>query len=306
MTRTLDEALTRYRDELKAYLARPGEVPLKRAYEIGRDVLDDGGGLLDIATIHFGAVADLVAEEKVPAFSPTVLAAAGAFFVEALAPFEMTHRGFREANLALRSVNESLEAKSTRIAHALHDEAGPLLVTVHLALKALARDVAPPIAERLDAVRAQLNEIEEQLRHLAHEFRPLTLEQFGLGESLRFLAEGIASRNGLRVDVEVVLEHRLEPTVEITLYRLVQEGLTNVIRHARARQARARIVAENGMIHCTVADDGVGMDPSRAEDGRGLGLTGMHERVGALGGTLRVRSAPGLGTEIHATIPKEV
>jgi signal transduction histidine kinase len=297
-----------YEVELRAYLAAGGESASKRAYETGRHALDEGLGLLDLADVHHAVVAIVVAEERTPADAASSLAAAGAFFAEAASPFEMTHRVFREAQAALRHVNERFEEESRRIAHTLHDDAGPLLVAIHLALKDLALEATPSMRPTLTRVREHLNTIEDQIRHLAREMRPTLLDDLGLAASIRFLAEGILTRNGLRVEVEDHLTDPLGSTVETSIYRIVQEALTNVARHASAAHARVRIAADAGYVHCSISDDGVGFaidSTGRSKNRNGLGLVGIRERVNSLGGTLRIASAPGKGTEIHVAIPME-
>jgi PAS domain S-box-containing protein len=209
---------------------------------------------------------------------------------------------------ALRRLNESLEQEAERIAHALHDEAGQLLTSAHITLAEVGRDLAAPARERLQEVRCHLDRIEEQLRHLAHELRPRILDDMGLVPALEFLAEGVEKRAGISVTVIALLETRLPPLVETTLYRLAQEALTNVSKHARATRVSLQLRQEPRRIHCTIQDDGVGFDAPallarRGE--RGLGLVGIRDRLEALGGTFQVTSTPGRGTELLVTIPLE-
>jgi signal transduction histidine kinase len=127
----------------------------------------------------------------------------------------------------------------------------------------------------------------------------------GLVPALRFLADGVESRRGLSVLLDWRLETRLPPAVETAVYRVVQEGLANVARHARATQARISLSVERMELRCLLQDDGMGMKESvrRSAPRRGLGLVGMQERLVALGGTLHIASAPGRGTRLQATIP---
>ena len=198
-------------------------------------------------------------------------------------------------------------AEVRRIARALHDEAGPLLVAVHLALKETARDTPPAVQRQLAEVSERLNQVEDQLRHLSHELRPPMLDEAGLVPALRFLVDGVWARKGLGVVLDNRLETRLPSAVETAVYRVVQEGLSNVCRHARATQAWVTVFVERGELHCIVRDDGKGMNESmRSSAGRrGLGLVGMRERLIALGGTLHVSSTTGRGTQLHARMPVE-
>jgi signal transduction histidine kinase len=214
----------------------------------------------------------------------------------------------RYVNVALRRINERLEAEVRRIARALHDEAGPLLVSVHLALKETVRDVPPAARQQLADVAERLNQVEDKLRHLSHELRPPMLDEEGLVPALRFLADGVAARRGLAIALQNRIGARLPSLVETAVYRVVQEGLANVCRHAKASQAWVSLFSEGGELHCIVRDDGVGMKAAarRSAGRRGLGLVGMQERLVALGGTLGVSSRPGHGTELHARLPLEV
>src|SRR5690349_10752152 len=128
---------TRYQQGLQAYLASPGESLLLSAYELGREALSQGLGVIDMVSIHHGALAAMWADGSGKSVGlQERLGAAAIFFIESLTPFEMVHRGHEESNAALRKVNESLEDETKRIAQLLHDEAGQLLATAYLELSA--------------------------------------------------------------------------------------------------------------------------------------------------------------------------
>lgn len=212
----------------------------------------------------------------------------------------------RQAEQALRSLNERLEEEAKRIAHALHDEAGQLLSSVHLALDELAQELPPDAHRHLHPVKELLSQIEEELRRLSHELRPTILDDLGLLPALEVLADRVAKRIGLAVTVRGDTGGRLPPPVETALYRSVQEALTNVGRHARATRVDVEISRDGDVVRCSVRDDGAGFDISTvlARRGkRGLGLTGIWERATALGGTLVIRAAPGEGTHLLLTVP---
>ena len=212
----------------------------------------------------------------------------------------------KQAEQALRGLNERLEEEAKRIAHALHDEAGQLLSSVHLALEEFGRELPPGARARLHTVKELLDQIEEELRRLSHELRPTILDDLGLLPALEFLGDRVAKRSGLVITVQGSTAGRLPSSVETALYRSVQEGLTNIGRHAQAARVHVDIQREGGTIQCSVRDDGVGFGVSEAlsrRGERGIGLIGIRERVGALGGTLAIRSAPGQGTELLITIP---
>lgn len=303
------EMKAEYRSALGEYLTNPGEAALQRAYELGRSALDIGLGVVEMATLHQEALAEALSGPRTSQERERMVQLAGSFFVESLGSFEMTHRGYREATTALLRLNERLEEEAKRIAHALHDEAGQFLACVHIALEEIARDLAPPARERLREVRKLLDQIEEQLRRLSHELRPTILDDLGLIPALEFLAEGVSKRVGLPVSVEGPRDGRFPFTIETALYRIVQEALTNVTKHAQATCVDVHIWRAPEMIHCSVKDNGSGFDVSSviARKGMGgLGLIGIRERLEVLGGKLEIASELGQGTELSVTIPLEV
>jgi signal transduction histidine kinase len=295
-----------YLAALQSYLAGGGEPALQRAYEIGRAALAAGTGPLGLARAHHAAVAALLHVDIAPGRHAEALSAAAEFYAECISPYEMTYRGFHEANVALRHFNEVLEHEATRIARALHGEAGQLLVAVYIALTEAAREASPPVQARLAKVTSLLDELEEQLRRFSHELRPVILDDLGLVPALQYLSDGIAKRAGLTLSIENGLEERLPTALESALYRVAQESLNNIARHARASGAWIRIARDSDGIRCTIRDDGIGFDADSvmARKGeRGFGLIGMRERLTTIGGTLEINSAAGRGTEVVIRVP---
>lgn len=294
-----------YTTGLQEYLTGGGEAALQRAYELGRDALNHGVGLLDMITLHHNALGTVLRSTPILQQTLEMMTAAELFLLESLSPFEMTHRGFRESNLLLHRLNQTLEEEYKRIAHALHDEAGQLLASVYLALDQTARNVPQSRAD-LQKIKGLLDQIEGQLRRLSHELRPTILDDLGLLPALKFLCEGVAARTGLRIDIEGTSELSLVPLLGTVLYRIVQESLTNVARHAKASWVRLGLQQEPTSIRCTIKDNGIGFDVPLVlnRTGRpGLGLIGMRERVNSVGGSFVILSTPGRGTEITITIP---
>jgi signal transduction histidine kinase len=297
-----------YSDALRDYLARPNEKALRRAYEMGRGTLTNGAGVLKIAALHHQALKEVMPGMSAEIDEALLIKRAEEVFIESLMPFEMSLRDFREAVAALRRMNERIEEEAKRIAHALHEEAGGLLASTHLALEELARDLSPEGGERLALVRQLLGQMDEQLRQLAHEIRPILLDDLGLLPALDFLASGISKRSGVAITVEGSTGGRLPPAVETTLYRNVQEALNNVIRHAHAGKVAVIVTREAHAVRCSIRDDGVGFDVSAvtaAHGERGLGHVGLRERLDSLHGTLLITSAPGQGAELLMYIPLE-
>jgi PAS domain S-box-containing protein len=208
--------------------------------------------------------------------------------------------------LAARSLH-AREEEARRIARELHDEAGQMTASIHLALADIERELPARASGRLESVRELLDDLEQRLRRLSHELRPTILDDLGLGPALEFLAEGFAARTGISFAVDGTTRGRLEPVVETTVYRIVQEALTNIARHARAKRASIRLSRESESLRCSIRDDGVGLPEDRSAAAvarrRGLGLVGIRERLDALGGALRIRSRASGGTELWFTIP---
>jgi PAS domain S-box-containing protein len=212
------------------------------------------------------------------------------------------------AQKALHHLNQALEEEVKRIAHALHDEAGQLLASVHIGLAEVARDLPAHSAQRLHNVRALLDKIEEQLRHLSHELRPTILDDLGLRPALEFLADGVSRRTGLQIAVEGSPDVRLPTPTETAVYRVVQEALTNVTKHARATHVAITIERSGRAVRWIVRDDGVGFDVPTVlgrRGSRGLGLIGIQERLHGVGGTLEITSTPHGGTQLLISIPVE-
>ena len=294
-----------YTAALRDSIAGMGESALHRAYELGRRALGDGLGVLDMAAMYHKALAASLPRDSTSEETTLMLQAGVSFFAESLSPFEMTHRGFRDSNIALRHLNQALEQEIKRIAHALHDEAAQLLASVYLALDEVAGNL-PPAREHLLKVKGLLDLIEGQLRQLSHELRPTILDDWGLLPALKFLAEGVTARTGLFITVEGESAPALSPLLATTLYRIVQEALTNVTRHAKATQVKVTLQHELQILRCSIKDNGVGFDVSSlsARTGeRGLGMIGIRERLNSVGGALSLMSTLGHGTELVITIP---
>jgi len=308
MSATYDVLEREFETALRRHLAEGDESSLHAAYELGRGALARGLGVLDTVAALTRALAAIGSSARGGDPKPLPAGAVEAFVLEALSPFEMAHRGIREANQALQHVDESREEELRRIARDLHDSAGQMLAPVHLALAGLAGRADPDTAEELARVRALLVRCEEQLRRLAREFRPTILDDLGLRAAVTDLADMFRSRTGLAVAVKGEVPLRLPPRVEIALYRAVQEAFNNAVRHALASKLELEVGIAEGVLRCRVEDDGAGFDvaavaPRRA--GGGLGLRGIRERVTALGGRLEVRSTPGRGTRLEIEIPLE-
>ncbi len=294
-----------YLSSLQRYLQGDGEFALHRAYDIGRSALAAGVGPLAITQIHHVSLQALLLQSASPQEHKRILNAAAEFFAECIAPYEMTYTAFRETNLVLRHFNEVLEQEAKRISHALHDEAGQLLVAVYIALENTAREL-PAARTHIAKVAELLDQIEVQLRRLAHELTPAMLNDLGLVPALQYLAEGLTQRFSLQIEIQNAPQERLPRDIESTLYRIVQESLNNVVRHSQATVASIQFQREPAAICCSIRDNGIGFDVNAVQKRngeRGFGLSGIRERVRVLSGTVQINPVVGSGTEVVVRVP---
>ncbi len=196
-----------------------------------------------------------------------------------------------------------------RLARELHDAMTQTLFSLRLAVETAAALVtADPAgaAAELDAARGLVDATFAELRALVFELRPPALDADGLVTTVRKHLEVAGRAHGLRVEVTAVGDERLPPQTERELFRIVQEAVTNVLRHARASTLHVALAFEPGRVTVSVRDDGRGFDPAaRSIRSRRLGLTSMRERARALGGSLSVESAPGEGTTVRVEVPDD-
>lgn len=182
------------------------------------------------------------------------------------------------------------EDERRRIARELHDEAGQVLTAVKIELELDGHPQAGALVGRALA----------QVRDLSNLLRPSVLDDLGLAAALRALADDFSARAGIRVALDVEgATHRLPSDTEVVIYRVVQEALTNVVRHAHATMARVRVTSDGQLVHVVVDDNGTGAGGASAR----LGWLGMRERVTAHGGWLDIGAAPDGGVRLDARIP---
>src|ERR1700676_1474306 len=252
-----------YRSSLREYAAGGGEPALGRAYELGRRALTDQKSLGEISSLHHQAVVGLVCDAESRKRREELLRSSAEFLAECLSPYEMAHRGFQDAVMALRQLNETLEEEIKRIAYAVHDEAGQLLVAVHLALAEVAMGMPEEQQAQFTRIKELLNEVEKHLRRYSHELRPTILDDLGWIPAVRFLADGISKRATLPIHIDATISGRLPTATETTLYRIVQEALTNAVKHAKATNVWIRAWREDYTQCCTIRDDGAGFKMRR-------------------------------------------
>jgi signal transduction histidine kinase len=254
--------------------------------------------------VHGRAIGVLAAHDKRgddPRFDDDDIRLGESLAARAAIAVDLSERVTRDA---MRRVVEAQELERKRLARELHDETGQALTSILLGLKHLEQAVESE--EGRDGV-AGLRELVvstlQNVRRLAVELRPSALDDFGLAPALERLVDTHRQHTAIPVHLEIQLgDERLPSEVETTLYRMVQEALTNIARHARPSAVSILLTRRGSSVAMVVEDDGGGFDPGDARDG-GLGLAGMRERVALVGGRLRVESAPGKGTTLAAEVP---
>ncbi len=232
----------------------------------------------------------------------------GAHFQILLQDVTAERRAWRDVQAYAAALLGAHEEERSRLARELHDD--PLQSLVHVArrleLVGVSTEVAPDVADRLAGAHAELLDTARRLRDLAQGLRPPALDRLGLAAALRGLVaeEEDGADADLRLDFTVVgAEQRLVPECELGLYRIAQEALHNALEHASPTRVTVSLGFEESLVHLSVANDGTGFDPAVSPDHAHLGLRGMRERAGLLGGTLTIDSSPDGQTCVTATVP---
>lgn len=203
---------------------------------------------------------------------------------------------------------DAQEAERKRISLELHDELGQTLTVIGMNLEeletALPPEASPHLKERLAETTGLADETLEQIREMALGLRPSLLDDLGLVPALHWYTNRLAQRVPINISFEAVnCEDRLPAQFETALYRIVQEALTNITRHAQATRAHVRLEGRASTITMTIEDDGQGFDPETVASRGGVGLLGIRERTALLRGSLGIKSQPGQGTRLTLEIP---
>jgi signal transduction histidine kinase len=314
-----------YTTELFRYLAQPAQTALRRAHGLGQKALHAGLTVAQMTAIHhesmrtvllqtletepheplarpFDAVIRLL-RSLPPSESTAAFNAAATFFAHSLSPFETRYREFQQANAALHRRNAKLEEQVKHVATSLYDETLQLVAALHLALDQVLPELPLARLPYFSQVRDFLDQIEGQLTARSNELRPNILDRIGLPAAIECLSSSVAKLEGIKITLDKSMPGPPSASLGagITLYRAVQEALSNVVRHAHARQVTIRLWQEAGVLTCSIRDNGIGFNASEtlcAGSQRGLGLIGIRESLRVLGGTLTINSTPGSGTEL--------
>jgi signal transduction histidine kinase len=263
--------------------------------------VDARAGLWVPLLVQDRAIGVISAYDKVsatdPRFTHDDIRLAETFATRAAIAVELSERVERDA---LRRVVAAQELERQRLARELHDETGQALTSILLGLKRLDGAESPEaVADLRELVVATLQDV----RRLAVELRPKVLDDFGLVPALERLTQGFAEHTGISADLEASgLTERPPVEVETAIYRIVQESLTNVVKHAQASNVSVVVTRGDGRIKAVIEDDGTGFEPETA-GGEGIGLVGMRERIELLDGSLTVESSERTGTTVAVEVP---
>jgi len=223
---------------------------------------------------------------------------------------QLEEQSARRAQVLARLISAQ-EDERKRIARELHDETCQSVSALLLAVEgALARGIVLHDRTKLDEIRALASHTLDELHRLIFDLRPSLLDDLGLQAALEWWANRNLAPAGITARFEIEgFDERLPGSVEITSYRAIQEALANVLRHSHAEAVLIQVERAGGKLAVEIEDDGAGFDPAAfarpREDGQGLGLAGMRERIEILGGTIRIDSAPGKGCLVRFEIPLE-
>jgi signal transduction histidine kinase len=293
--------LERYEEALENYLALADESTLWRAYQLGRECLESGLGLLDLVLLHLRVLDRRFGDTLTPAQVVRVvdIEAASDFLMEALAPYEMAQGVFREeadvlrgrtdrarkANMryrralgrALQAVDrleeerrrlaadlvDAEEKERKRIAAEVHDDSLQVLSALDMRIQTLIRIEDDPDQQRaLESAQEMVRLASDRLRNLVFDLRPPELERVGLGAVLRANLERLSAELGIEVELHDGLETPPPPDAGIVVYRIAQEALANVRRHSRAGSAVVILSQQDGGCRMEIRDDGQGFDPA--------------------------------------------
>src|SRR2546422_2831151 len=338
-------------------LSQPQELVLQQAYEFGRRAIAGGLGVLDIARIHQHALALCVPPGLAAEDQARALEFADAFFLEALSPFEAHHRGFREVNLRLSQLNDTLQRRNAelaarnrqlgaevrqrkrtekalrqsedhyrqlfqqacfmqenlrhlsnqilhvqeeerkRISRELHDEVGQALTAINTNLGMLQRNGtvdATVLKQRIADAQGLLGQTMDTVHRFARELRPAMLDDLGLLPALRSFLKAFAERTGLQVRFNASTDaDRLDDEQKTVVFRVTQESLTNVAKHAQASQVAVSVRRLRNVVEVQIKDDGKAFEVEQQFGANGkkrLGLLGMQERVRLVNGHLAIKS----------------
>jgi signal transduction histidine kinase len=207
-----------------------------------------------------------------------------------------------------RQQHRAREEERTAVAREIHDEFGQVLTGLRIDLSLLARRLLPEqedLAVKIESMQKLIRDTTKNVQRLATELRPGMLDELGLVAAVEWQLQQVSERTGLTYEFDVDNdEMEIERDTATALFRILQEALTNVVRHSDATQVSVKLEEQSDQLLLVIKDNGRGIDKSQISDSFALGLLGMRERAGALGGDLSIEGAMGMGTTIVVHIPR--
>ncbi|MGH8218312.1 MAG: sensor histidine kinase [Steroidobacteraceae bacterium] len=215
---------------------------------------------------------------------------------------ERTH----ELSALSTHLQDLTEKEKAALARDLHDELGGLLTAAKMDLSWLQSRIVgdPTIVQRLHQLGAVLDEAMDVKRRVVEDLRPSLLDHFGLQTALEAYVQSVCAKSGLQAEVAISAQEEFPKDIAIALFRVVQEGMTNVLRHAHAHIVRLELAEEGNLCSLTLIDDGEGIDLAHPSFRWSHGLTGMRQRARALGGRFSLDSQRGRGTRLRVELPR--
>lgn len=221
---------------------------------------------------------------------------------------EELQRSFDELRALAARLQSVREDERKRVAREIHDQLGQTLTAIKLDVKSLVRDLSENLGQtsaRASSITKLVDETIQSVRRIATELRPGILDDLGLVATIEWAGEEFRTRTGMNCHLDLPNEDiPTDAETSTAIFRIFQETLTNIARHADANEVKARLRAEGGSLTLEVVDDGCGISKEALEKGRSLGILGMKERATMLGGDLTITGNPGKGTEVRVRIPQ--
>jgi signal transduction histidine kinase len=231
-----------------------------------------------------------------------VCLASAAYIKEYLARRELASQMEHAISSMSRKLIESQEQERARIGRELHDDINQRLAMLGVEIERLQGDPSE-IQKRVKELRQQTAEISNDVQALSHELHASKLEYLGVVGGIRSWCREFGERQGLEINFKTDIAGRIPVEIGLTLFRVLQEGLHNAVKHSEVKRIEVQLSEQSNDIHLTISDAGKGFDVDAAKQGRGLGLTSMEERVRLMNGAIAIDSKPLCGTKIHVCLP---
>lgn len=316
----------KYARALQDYLDESGETALQDAYELGRQAMKSGLGIMDIASAYHAALAAILSRSHTSEENVRLARKAKIFFTESLSSFEMAQRGFQETIVKLHDLNETLEQQHeqlralsahleslreqerTRLAREIHDELGQALTGLKMDLAWLQRNLSEypaAVLKKLTSMSHLIDLTGQAVQRISSELRTGILDDLGLHNAIEWQMQEFQARTGIscKLTSKIAEDLVLARGHSTAVFRIFQETLINVARHAYATRVKVLLKKENSNLVLQVRDNGRGITDSEIADSKSFGIMGMRERTYLFHGDMQIYGRSGQGTTITVRIP---